>query len=387
MYISSNQNRFYAALESVYGNAAEIIPSSRYPAVRMQARQALEPGRRRDKTGSRTFLGSASTSRRASAFETTTYLTTWTGTGQPGYGALVQAALGAPPQLSTGLTVAAVQSAFEIDTSTPHGLWIGSAVSYNSEIRFVTSVPSPQTLVVNAPFTVAPEINASLAPTVTYSLSTQLPSVTLYDYWDPLAAVSRIVTGGAVDVFGIAVNGDFHEMQFSGPAGNLIDSASFQAGTSGLSSFPTEPALSNFNYSVVPGNLGQAWLGNAATQFFTLTEASIAVGNNIELRSLEFGSSYPLGMAAGAREVSSTFTLLAQDDAQTSALYAAAKERTAITAMLQLGQQQGQLMGIYLASVVPEIPAYDDTNTRLQWTFKDNLAYGVNDDELYIAFA
>jgi len=44
------------------------------------------------------------------------------------------------------------------------------------------------------------------------------------------------------------------------------------------------------------------------------------------------------------RIVSSNFTLLAQDDPQTAGLYAAAKQRNPISAMLQLGHQQGQLI-------------------------------------------
>jgi hypothetical protein len=242
-------------------------------------------------------------------------------------------------------------------------------------------------MVLNAPFTTVPEVMAPLSSTISYGLATVLPSVTLYDYWGPPSAISRITTGAAVDLFGVAVNGDFHEMHFGGPACNLLDSSSFQAGTAGLNTFPTEPALSDFDYSVVPGNLGQAWLGVGPSQFFTLTNANIALRNNIDLRSLEFGSSYPLAMTPGPRQVSSTFTVLVQDDSATSSLYAAAKDRALISAMLQLGQQQGQIMGIYLSSVVPEIPSYDDSDTRLQWLFKNNLAQGVTDDEIYVAFA
>jgi hypothetical protein len=386
-YISSNQNRFYAAVESSYGEAAPITSANRYPAVRLQAQQALEPGRRRDKTGSRTFLGSSSSSRRKSAFATQTYLTSWDGVEQPGYGPLVQAAMGAAPQISGGLVVASAASGSSIVTTAAHGLSVGSAVSYSNEIRFVISVPAANSVVLNAPFSTTPGANAPLAATISYGLSTVLPSVTLYDYWDPITAVSRIVTGAAVDVFGISVNGDFQEMQFSGPAANLLDSSSFQTGTAGLSSFPTEPSLNNFDYSIVPGNLGQAWLGTGPSEFYTITEAAIAVKNNIDLRSLEFGSSYPLGMTPGPRQVTSNFAVLVQDDSQTSALYAAAKQRTIISAMLQLGQQQGQLMGIYLSSVIPEIPEYDDSGTRLQWQFKNNLAQGTANDEIYVAFA
>jgi hypothetical protein len=386
-YISSNQNRFYAAIEASYGQAAQLTAAHRYPAVRLEAQQVLEAGHRRDKTGSRTFLGFASSSRRKSAFETKTYLTSWDGSEQPGYGPLVQAAMGAVPQIAGSLTVAAAQSGSALETTAAHGLSIGSAISYYNEIRFITGAPSATSLVLNAPFSVTPEVNAPLSTTISYGLATVLPSVTLYDYWDPVTTVSRIVTGAAIDVFGVAVNGDFHELQFSGPCANLLDSASFQSGSAGLSSFPTEPPLGNFDHSIVPGNLGQAWLGAGPSQFFTLTEAAVAIKNNIELRSFEFGSSYPLGMTPGPRQVSSTFTVLVEDDAQTSLLYVAAKQRTPVSAMLQLGQQQGQIMGIYLASVVPEIPAYDDGAARLQWQFKNNLAHGVADDEIYVAFA
>jgi len=386
-YISSNQNRFYAALEAAYGQAAAASAANRYPAVRLQAQQVLEPGRRRDKTGSRTFLGYSSNSRRKSAFATQTYLTSWDGADQPGYGPLVQAAMGAAPHLSSGLVVASAHSGSSITTTVPHRLSPGSSMSYNNEIRFVTSIPASNSVLLNAPFSKTPLANAPLAATITYGLGTVLPSLTLYDYWDPITAVSRIVTGAAVDVFGVSVNGDFQEMQFSGPAGNLIDSTSFQAGTAGLVEFPAEPALNGFDYSIVPGNLGQAWLGAGPSQFYTLTEAAIALKNNIDLRSLEFGSSYPLGMTPGPRQVSTSFAVLTQDDAQTAALYAAAKQRALVSAMLQLGQQQGQLMGIYMSSVTPEIPQYDDSGTRLQWHFKNNLAQGVTNDEIYVAFA
>lgn len=386
-YISSNANRFYAGIETSYGQAASVSATNRFPAVRLEAQQLLERGKRLDKTGTRTFLGTSPYSRRQTAFEVRTYLTSWTGSGNPGYGSLVQAGFGGASQLSSGLTVAAMPSPIQIQTATPHGLSVGSAVSYLNEIRFVTAVPNPATVVVNAPFSNTAGTNAALSPTITYRLSTYLPSVTLYDYWDPITAVSRLVTGAVVDAFEIQVNGDFHELIFSGPAADLLDSSSFVSGLAGLSDFPMEPALTDFDYSIVPGHLGQVWLGTAPNQFFTLTEASIELKNNINVRNQEYGSSYPRAIAPGPRQVVSQFTLLAQDDSQTSALYGAAKQRQLISAMLQLGQQQGELMGIFLSNMTPEIPNYDDSETRLQWEFKNNLAQGIADDEIYIAFA
>ncbi len=385
-YISSNANRFYAALEAAYGQAAPVTAANRFPAVHLQAQQVLQHLRRFDKTGSRTYLGTSPTSRRNTAFMARTYLTSWIASGQPAYGPLFQSALGGSPVLSSGLIASGADNGTQIATTAPHGLSIGSSVSFSNEIRFVTGIVDPLTINVNAPFSTAPPANALLAPTISYPLGTALPSLTLYDYWDPVATVSRFVCGAAVDLLQIAVNGDYHEFAFSGPACDLLDSASFAPGSAGLSGFPVEPALAAFDYSIVPGHLGEIWLGGS-NEFFTLTAAAIAVKNNLDVRNQEYGSSYPRAIAPGARQVAAQLTVFAQDDAQTNALYAASKQREPVAAMLQLGQQQGQLMGIYIPQIVPEIPDFDDSETRLQWQFKNNLAQGISNDEIYFAFA
>ncbi len=163
-YISSNANRFYAAIEPSYGQAAAITGSDRFPAVRLHAHQSLETGKRLDKTGSRTFLGASSSSRRQTTFEVQTYLTSWNGTGEPSYGPFFEAGLGAPAALSTGLTIASVQGPLQLQTSVLHGLSVGSAVSYSNEIRFVTGIIDSQTFTVNAPFKSALQSGSALAP-------------------------------------------------------------------------------------------------------------------------------------------------------------------------------------------------------------------------------
>jgi hypothetical protein len=54
--------------------------------------------------------------------------------------------------------------------------------------------------------------------------------------------------------------------------------------------------------------------------------------------------------------------------------------------MFQLGQQAGQLFGVYLKSIVPEVPEYDDSETRVQWKFQNCRAQGTADDEVVLAF-
>jgi hypothetical protein len=39
-----------------------------------------------------------------------------------------------------------------------------------------------------------------------------------------------------------------------------------------------------------------------------------------------------------------------------------------------------------MKSVVPEVPEFDDAETRLQWKFTENRAQGTADDELVVAF-
>jgi len=242
------------------------------------------------------------------------------------------------------------------------------------------------TVHLNAPFSVAPQVGATAGATVTYLPATELPSASIYDYWSPATAVQRVLVGAAVDQMEILVNGDYHETRFKGVAGDLLDSTTFSGGR-GLDSFPEEPAVGAFDYSIVPGNMGQVWLGSSPKRFCTLTGASVVVKNDLDVRSREFGCSLPKAVAPGQRTVAAAFDLYSKDDEATQALYQAARQESPITVMFQLGEAAGQLMGVYLKSVVPDVPEFDDSENRLQWRFKGGRAQGTGDDEIVVAFA
>jgi hypothetical protein len=260
-------------------------------------------------------------------------------------------------------------------------------VSFNGELRFVASVLDTANVLVNAPFSVAPSSGAQLNRTITYLPATNLPSVSMCDYWTPSTAVQRVLVGAAVDKMSVTVNSDYHEFEFKGIAKDILDTTSFASGDGGLNSFPAEPALGSFDPTVVPGNLGQAWIGASAQQFQTITSASLQLTNRVEERNHEFGSSTPLAVAPGPRSVLLDLSLFSKDDAATAGLYQAARQRSPISVMLQLGQANGQLFGIYLKSVIPELPEFDDSQTRLQWRFNKSQAQGIADDEIAVAFA
>jgi hypothetical protein len=293
--------------------------------------------------------------------------------------------MGSEPLVFVGGTVASVSGTLVTFTS-PHGLVAGQAISCAGEIRFATSLVDGQRVVLNAPFTRSQGPGSSINRTISYFPGAELPSVSIFDYWSPASAVHRILPGAAVDRLTIDINGDFHEFTFRGAAADLLDNASFEAGQGGLSAFPPEPAITGIDFPVIPGNLGQAWLGTTASQFLTITGGEIEVDNNLDMRAKEFGFSGPRCVVPGTRHVKANFSLYEEPDESTKMLYQAARQRSPIAVMFQLGIQPTQSCGVYMKAVVPEVPEYDDDETRLEWRFRDCRAQGTIDDEIVIAF-
>jgi hypothetical protein len=385
-YISSNNNRFYVVAEQSYGAAAAITGQNRFPAVKLSVKQQAEKVQRKDKTGSRTFVGLPAGIRKQTSYEMSTYMTSWLNQSQePGYGPMFRAALGSPAKFFAGGPVASA-SGSTITFPAAHGLSVGQGLTFEGEMRFVAAIGDAQTILLNTTFSNTLSAGSVLGPSVTYSPATVLPSATLFDYWDPSTAVHRLLVGAAVDKMQIKVNGDFHEFGFSGPCADLLDSTSFSSGQAGLTQFPAEPALASFDYSIIPGHIGQVWLGNTPNRFYTLTSANIGLSNDLDVRNLEFGSDLPRAVVPGERDVSMDVTLYQQDDMATQSLYQAARQRSPVSVMIQLGQQPQQLFGVYMSSLVPEVPQYDDSETRLQWKFQGSRAQGSLDDELFVSF-
>ncbi len=386
-YISSNANRWYVARESTYGQVPAISAFNRIPAVKLTAQQQREKSQRKDKTGSRTWQGVPAGMRKQTTFDLTSYMRDWPDPSTlPSHGPLVEAAMGAPGILWPGNSAGSATTASSITFATPHGLNPGQAITAGGEIRFVAAIVDAQTVILNAPFSSAPAAGQTLGHTATYNLATQLPSVTIFDYWDPATAVQRFLCGAGVDRMTVKLNGDFHQMEFKGIAQDLVDSASFESGQGGETTFPAEPAQDGFSYSPVPGNLGQVWLGVSPSRFCTVSAASIEIQNDLDLRGKEFGMCLPKGVVPGNRTVSLTLELFALDDAATTALYQAARQQSAVSVMFQLGQVPGQLMGIYLPTLVPAVPEFEDFDKRLQWKFSDVRAQGSAENEMVVAF-
>jgi hypothetical protein len=325
--------------------------------------------------------------RRFTSFGLTSYMRDWADPAVlPPQGPLFEAALGSDGLIWPGATINIGTDEGSLRFTAAHGLTPGQAVASGGEIRFVSAVVDDATVILNAPFSVTPPIGVPLGPTATYTPGTELPSVSLFDYWDPASAVQRVLHGAAVDRMQVKLNGDFHEFEFRGIGQDLIDSTSYEDGQGGLSAFPSEPAPGQHTYSPVPGNLGQVWLGVLPTRIHTISAATIEVRNNVETRHHEYGSILPRAITPGNREVSVSLELFGQDDEVTTALYQAARQHSPVSMMFQLGHSAWQLFGLHMKSLVPDVPEFDDGEKRLRWKFRETRAQGTSDDEIIVAF-
>lgn len=386
-YISTRQNRFYAALEGSYGTVATVTAADRFTGMALKVQHERERPKRRDKTGSRTNRGIAGTLRARTKYEMRTYLYgREAGNVAPRFGALLEGGMGGAPRVqNSGLAVALIDGARVVFVAA-HGLQPGDAVALAGEIRFVMAMPDAQSVLVNAPWTQQQGAGEMTGGAVTYGLATSLAGVSLYDCWSPTAAVQRVLRGAVVDETQIRVSGDFHEMVFSGEAADVLDSASFESGVGGLTQFPVEPALEDLIEDPVPGHLGQAWIGGAPSRVFTLSQARVTVRNQVELRGNDFGTVLPRCVVPGEREVLVDLELYSQDGGLCDELYQAARSRSPITVMLQLGEQAGQLCGVYVPNLIPVVPEFVDEESRLRWRLQGSMAVGTMEDEIYVAF-
>src|SRR5208282_1132709 len=118
---SSNQNRFYTALESSYGSAASVSSSNRFNSLGLNIQQAQAQPVRKDKTGTRSSLSPPIVARKATEFTLAAYLSSWNGASQPSYGPLFQAAMGASPATSQNVVVGSTSGPTTFGSVSPHG--------------------------------------------------------------------------------------------------------------------------------------------------------------------------------------------------------------------------------------------------------------------------
>lgn len=385
-YISSNNNRVYTASEPGLGQIS-MNGFTRIPTLRLAVKESVESAKRHDKTGTRTYLGVPNQTSKTVSYMLQTYMTAWeSDEDTPCYDSLFRATLGGVGIVFDGATISSVVAEDRLTFAAPHGLSVGQGVRVIDELRFVSNIQDDFTITLNAPLSRPPESGTPAGRTITYLPSNSVPTMSVLDYWDPAEAVQRAILGCAVNRCRIAVNGDFHKFEFSGQAVEIVDSYHYSSVQGAWSAFPAEPSSQLKTFSLVPGNLGQAWFGPNPTQFQTVVEAEISIRNNIDLRRRDFGATKPTCVLFGERSVEIDIVVAGSASPETIAIYDAAVNRMPIGVMLQLGTHEGRLCAIYMPAVVPEPPEFEDDDLRLQWRFRKCRAQGSMNDEISIAF-
>jgi len=74
-----------------------------------------------------------------------------------------------------------------------------------------------------------------------------------------------------------------------------------------------------------------------------------------------------------------------RNDALSQALYTKAVNNEPVPVMLQMGTQSGSMFAVYLPSVLFPVPAFNDDQPRLLWQFRNAVAMGLQNDEIFIA--
>ena len=170
-YVSSNNERVYVALESAYGEVPAITAANRIPLLNLGAKQVPVVTGRKDKTGSRTFVGLPNTIRRTTSFTLNTLMTEWVDqTRGADRGAAVSSGAGSDAGSVYGRDGGKRDGPDARSNSRrPHGLTPGRRLLRATDIRFVAAVANSTTVFINAPFTITPTAGAAIGATMTYN--------------------------------------------------------------------------------------------------------------------------------------------------------------------------------------------------------------------------
>jgi hypothetical protein len=302
-------------------------------------------------------------------------------------GALLEAGLGSRNDTPAPGPAVLQNGGRRLDFSQAHGLAAGHAISTGGEIRFVESVLSATSAILNAPLSGMDGTTVSLAGATCFRPAYDLPSVSLFEYFSAAPALNRVVRGASVDVLELNIDGDYHVLRAIGKAAEVITSCAFQPGAGGMASFPAEPPEQPDTGAPVLGHMGQIWLGTGPARLETVTAATVRIDNQSDYRNEEYGSLFPFGIVPGPRQVTFDCNLYVRDSASYSEMLQAALQLSPVSLMLQFGQEAGRLCGVWLPAVVPAIPEYLDSEERLVWRLRGSQAHGTKEDEIHVAIA
>lgn len=384
-YISTFSNVFYLRADTNAGEPLQLAEARRAPIESLQVAVKRKQLFRNDKTGYRSRAAVLGPQREDVNLSLTANVTGWADRNEePSLGPLFASAVSAEGQSGTNLTVDSVAGSNVTVLGTPD-VWVGMALSFSDEIRFVRSVIDPNTFELNGSFSAPLQQGSILFGCKTYAPGGTAETFELFEYWSPSAAVQRAVSAACANRTTFEINSDFVTMSIEGFAKTVTDSV-----TNSMAplEFPTLASANPQNESIlspIAGHLGQAVFGASGKRICTIVQGKVSIDNGIQTRSDEFGCFGTKSFTLGRRTVELDLNLYQRNDEISQELFATAVRNEPVSIMLQLGSGQGNMMGIYLPSVLMPVPSFVDSESRVLWKFNGAQSVGSQDDEVFLA--
>lgn len=194
----------------------------------------------------------------------------------------------------------------------------------------------------NAAYTTGGSISQAV---VKYSLSDNIPSLSLWSFRQPSTIDQRVSIGSVVQEGTFQLGDDVASMSFNGESmwvlssNQFADSDTQQKG--GLSAFPSEPGSAVTNGNMVAGFTGKIVAGGEIIASIRTAQIRIQNGN-VTIKDL-FGSYYPTSVEGDERNVGISFSLYEDDTDAFKNLIQASNDKTPLNFTMQIGTQIGSI--------------------------------------------
>ena len=223
----------------------------------------------------------------------------------------------------------------------------------------------------------APVVSAGVS--VTYPLGVQNNSLSIWNFWTPSDATQYLSLGSVVNSMSIDASGTQPMIEFAGPAYWVLDTDQFaDAATEakgGLASFPAPPAAPVTNGSMLSLFAGSATFdGNLLTEIRSF-RMNVDFAREIP-QDVIFSGQYGAAPAAGKRTI--TFDLNIYDkagDANFSDLKNKAVKKIPIDVTIVIGIGSGSMVQIPFKNVQLGVPQTDDGSRRKAINFAGSQAH------------
>lgn len=386
-YISTFSNSFYLRSDTNAGEPLQLEDARRAPIESLQIEVKRKQLFRSDKSGHRSRSAVLGPQRENIDLSLLANVNGWSDRSRdPLLAPLFASAVAAPGKAGGNLTVASVAGSSISVLGNPN-IWVGMALGFADELRFVRSVIDASTFELNGSFSAPLQAGSVLLGCSTFAPGASAETFELFEFWSPSAAVQRAVSAACANRTTFEINSDFVTMRVEGFAKTLTDSVTNLLAAIDFPVLANATLQSESSLNPIAGHLGQAVFGSGGKRICTIVQGKVKIDNGIQSRSDEFGCFGTKSFTLGRRSVEVDLNLYQRNDEISHELFSSAVRNEPVSLMLQLGSGQGNMMGIYLPAVLMPVPSFVDSESRVMWKFSGAQGVGSQDDEVFLALA